>query len=487
MVYSKAPTAYYSTLHDSITSLCKTILPLSLKKRCLVSAEHRLRQLKSDNLKWQQDSLHQMLNLMGLHKDDILTEAEVSAFRTHLLDTLLASPPPQQDHPLIIKDKLMFLQELLNAKCISEGEYHSSRRPLLVRLAVQGGEIEGRDVIIAGSKDMKQNSEEQWSEIDLKDEQCLVNKENSNSKKTLKQARKQVVKGATSVFSFGSSYKPGKSSMEKSIFDSPTLHMHSAQSRIPSPSIYTQSELRHSKENNPFWDGPEKLKRKPFRALFHRDKNKREGHGGGDHHGLEAEKSAKKQWGIDGLMKWKRSDSDDDTVPLSLNEKSDSEAYLASCQLSSKAYGEVSMMNKLHSDVSPSDFSVDNKVSGDKIKKDVSRIPTEMRSTNTNLNFSNDQKQANSTKLPEDKTELKNYFPKPRCDHRYGDVVLDEVKKDHRVGEMENMHDDAEEKHENSMGWTTFEDDENLHPNLSVLQDKSLRSSSINPFSHGYA
>ncbi|RDX60220.1 hypothetical protein CR513_61654, partial [Mucuna pruriens] len=399
MVYSKAPTAYYSTLHDSITSLCKTILPSGLKKRCLVSADHRLWQLQSDNLKWQQDSLHQMLNLMALLRDDILSETELSAFRTHLLDTLLASPPPQQDHPLIIKDKLKFLQELLNAKCISEGEYHSARRPLLVRLAVQGGEIEGRDVIIAGSKDTKQNSEEEWSEIDLKDEHCLMNKENSNSKKTSKQARKQVVKGATSVFSFG------KNTMEKSIFDSPTLHMHSARSKVPSPSIYTQSELKHSKENNPFWDGPEKMKRKPFRALFHRDKNKkREEHDAGDH-GLEAEKSAKKQWGLDGLKKWKKTDSQDDTVPLSLNERSDSEAYLASYQLSSRPYGEMSMKNKLHSDVSPS------KVLGDKIKKDVSRIPTEMRSTNSNLNFSYDQKQAISTELLlEDKVELKNDF-----------------------------------------------------------------------------
>ncbi|KAL9314435.1 hypothetical protein ACSQ67_019887 [Phaseolus vulgaris] len=92
MGYSNAPTAYYSTLHDSITSLCKTILPLGLKKRCLVSAEHRLWKLQSDNLKWQQDSLHQILNLLALHKDDILSETEVSAFRTHLLDTLLVSP-----------------------------------------------------------------------------------------------------------------------------------------------------------------------------------------------------------------------------------------------------------------------------------------------------------------------------------------------------------------------------------------------------------
>ncbi|XP_020205263.1 uncharacterized protein LOC109790510 [Cajanus cajan] len=482
MVYSKAPTAYYSTLHDSITSLCKTILPLGLKKRGLVSADHRLWQLHSDNLKWQQDSLRQMLNLVALHNDDILSEADLSAFRTHLLHTLLASPPPQLHHPLLIKDKLIFLQELLHAKCISEGEYHSSRRPLLVRMTLEGGEIEGRDVMIAGSKGTKQTSEEEWSEIDLKDEQCLMNKENSNSKKTSsKHARNQVVKAATSVFNFGSSNKHGKNSMEKSIFDSPTLHMHSPQSRIPSPSVCTQSELRHSKENNPFWDGPEKMKRKPFRTLFHRDKSKREGHGGGGDHGVEAEKSAKKQWGFDGLRKLKKSDPEDDTVPLSLNESSDSEAYLASYQLSS--YGEVSMKNKMHSNVSPSDFSVvDDKVLVDKIKKELPRIPTEMRSTNTNFNFLNDQKQTISTKLPEEKAELKNYNPKPWCD-RYGGVVLDVVKKDH-VGEMKNMRNDGEEKHENTMGWTTFEDDENLHPNLSV-QDKSLRNSSINPFSQG--
>ncbi|KAK7354421.1 hypothetical protein VNO80_19884 [Phaseolus coccineus] len=450
MGYSNAPTAYYSTLHDSITSLCKTILPLGLKKMCLVSTEHRLWKLQSDNLKWQQDSLHQILNLLALHKDDILSETEVSAFRTHLLDTLLASPPPQQDHAPIIKDKLMFLQELLHAKCISEGEYQSSRRPLLVRLAVQGGEIKGREMIVSGLKNTKENPEEEWSDIDLKDDQFLMNKEKSNSKKTSKQPRKQAMKGASSVLSFGSPFKSGKNSMEKSIFNSPTLHMHSAQSKVPSPSIFTQSELRHSKEKKPFWDGSEKMKRKPFRALFHRDKNKKEGHGGGgDHHGLETEKSSKKQWGYDELRKWKKSDSDDDTAPLSLNEKSDSEAYLPSYQLS-RAYGEVSLINKLQHDQSPSAFSVDDKVLGDNVKKELSRIPTEMRSANTILNFS------------------------PRCDLHSEEAVKKQ---------MENRHNDAEMKHENSMGWTTFEDEENLHPNLVVHHDKSLRILSNNPFS----
>lgn len=108
MVYSYTPT-YYSTLHDSITSLCKSILPFSFKKRCLPAADQKLAKLQSDNLKWQQDSFHQMLKLMGLHNEGILAENEVSDFKTHLLDTMIASPV-EHEHPVILRDKLLFLQ-----------------------------------------------------------------------------------------------------------------------------------------------------------------------------------------------------------------------------------------------------------------------------------------------------------------------------------------------------------------------------------------
>lgn len=108
MVYSYTPT-YYSTLQDSITSLCKTILPFSFKKRCLPPAELKLSKLQSDNLKWQQDSFHHMLNLMGLQKEGIVAESEVSAFRTNLLETLIASPA-DHEHPTVLRDKLLFLQ-----------------------------------------------------------------------------------------------------------------------------------------------------------------------------------------------------------------------------------------------------------------------------------------------------------------------------------------------------------------------------------------
>lgn len=46
---------------------------------------------------------------MGLCKEGILAEHEVSAFRSHLLDTLIVSPA-DQEQPGILRDKLLFLQ-----------------------------------------------------------------------------------------------------------------------------------------------------------------------------------------------------------------------------------------------------------------------------------------------------------------------------------------------------------------------------------------
>lgn len=345
---------------------------------------------------------------------------------------------------------MFFFQELLYAKCISADEYHSSKRPLLQRLAVQGAEIEAKDVIVAGPRDPKENSDEEWSVIDLKDEHCLLNKENSSSKNKSKHgsAIKQI-KGAASAFSF---HKPGKNKEEKSIFDLASVHLSSTESKFNSPAS-AKGEMWQSKEN-PFWDShlkhkesetnsilmPESLpppessvKRKPFRTLFH--KEQREGHGGGtggtgDHDngpGSEekAAKSVKKQWGF---KKWKRNDSDDETAPLPLNERSDSQAYLESGRLVSSPMGEgpdtKMIKRKLHSDGSPSDFFIDKvwnslyknlfsfnwlicswnylevcaevefvsffyvKVLGDNIKKELSRIQTELCTTNPNLQFS---------------------------------------------------------------------------------------------------
>ncbi|KAL4296708.1 hypothetical protein GQ457_12G024460 [Hibiscus cannabinus] len=483
MVYSYTPT-YYSTLHDSITSLCKQILPFSFKKKRLPAAELRLSKLQSDNLKWQQDSFHQILNLMGLHKEGILGEAEVTAFRTRLLETLVASPP-ELEQPVILRDKLLFLQELLYAKCISEEEYHSSKRPLLQRLAVQGAEIEARDVVVANPNDSRENQEEEWSVIDLKDENCSGNKDN-----VLHSKNRSKIKGAASVFGFGSSLKPSKNRSEKSIFDvagskpsafmvsskeNPFWDSHLRGKESETKSILMQEEtfpMEPMKENG---SGNDKAKRKPFKTVFHREQREGHGGGGGDNGpGSEekASKSAKKQWGFDGFKKWRRNDSENETAPLPLYEKSDSEAFMGSCQLVATPIGEgpdtKQIKKKLLADGTPSDFFID-KVLGDKIKKELSRIQAELSTTNPNLKFSNDQIEAISTTLPVDKTDLKKFFPKSWCD-RYGEVVLDVVKKEFKehVGEMENMRNVTRQKHKNnSMRWTTFEDDnENCHPNL---------------------
>ncbi|KAK9268314.1 hypothetical protein L1049_000062 [Liquidambar formosana] len=498
MVYTYTPT-YYSSLHDSITSICKTILPFSFKKRRLPAAEQKLSKQQSDNLKWQQDSFHQILNLMGLHKEGILSETEVSAFRSHLLDTLIASPA-YQEQPAILRDKLLFLQELFYAKCISVDEYHSSKRPLVQRLAVQGAEIEARDIIVAGPKD---NSEEEWSVIDLRDEQCLLNKESLHSKNKSKNgSTMKQIKGAASVLGFVSSHKHGKKGEENGVIGPGVEHLRPIAPSIPS-SVSAKNEIGFFGEN-PFWDthlsgkeietrsilmpeslppepvkeNGDKVKKKPFRTLFQREQ--REGHGGGGDPGPDSEervaKSAKKQWGFDGFKKWKRSNSEDETAPLPLSERSDSEAFMG--RLVESPIGEgpdtKQIKRKLHSDGSASDFFID-KVLGEKIKKELSRIQSELNTTNPNLQFSNDQIEAISTKLPVDKADLKKFFPKSWCD-RYGDVVLDVVKKEFKdhVGEMENLRNAAREKHGSSTRWTTFEDDENCHPNLFVHQDHSL-------------
>ncbi|KAG6589801.1 hypothetical protein SDJN03_15224, partial [Cucurbita argyrosperma subsp. sororia] len=480
MVYSYTPT-YYSSLHDSITSLCKSILPFSFKKRCLPAADQKLAKLQSDNLKWQQDSFHQMLKLMGLHNEGILAENEVSDFRTHLLDTLIASPP-EQEHQVILRDKLLFLQELLYAKCITTDEYHSSKRPLLQRLAVQGAEIEARDVIVADPKEnSKEILEEEWSIIDLRDENSSL-KSNSNSKNRSKvMLGMKQIRGAASVFSFASSQKTERNRKEKSIFESENLCNISD----------THSILMSESSSNKEMSG-EKAKRRPFKALF------QGGNGGGGNYGPDYEermnKSGKKQWGFNGLKKWKRDQTEDETAPLPLHERSDSEAFWGSsnsAQLATSPIGEgpnTKMMKmKLNSNGSPSDFFID-KVLSENIKKELSRIQTELNDTNPNLKFSDDQIEAISTRLPIDKADLKNFFPKSWCD-RYGDVVIDVVKKEFKdhVGEMENMRNAASEKRRNSsnsMRWTTFEDDENCHPNLFNNVNDPMRSNPAyeNPF-----
>ncbi|KAL8265429.1 hypothetical protein R6Q59_023559 [Mikania micrantha] len=425
MVYTYTPT-YYSSLQDSIASICKNILPFSFKKRrlpAIAAAEQRLWKQQSDNLKWQQESFHQILNLMGLFKEGILAEAEVSAFRSHLLDTLISSPH-DHEQPVILRDKLIFLQELLYANCISEEEYHTSKTPLLQRLTAQGAKIDPKDVVLAGVQ--QKNPNEEWSVIDLKD---------SGSKNKSKQQKSTIkqVKDAASVFSLSSSssHKNGK---DKSVSDMGPQNLAISQ-------------------ENPFWNCKLKEKDDEKRTILMPES-------------VEIEESTKKSKrtpfkGLDGFMKWKKNDDlEKDTVPLSLND-SVNETYAGF-----REGTDAKIKRKLHANGSSSDFFVD-KVLGDKIKK-------ELMKTKSELQLSDDQIEVISTRLPIDKSDLKKFFPKKWCD-QHGEIVLEVVRKEFKdhVNEIKNMSNSVMKKEPKiyEENWTTFhddndDDDQNCHPNL---------------------
>lgn len=91
-----------------------------------------------------------------------------------------------------------------------------------------------------------------------------------------------------------------------------------------------------------FKQGDESGKRQndgTFRSLFL-------GHGGGGggvddggNYGPDSEeiinKSGKKLWGFNGLTKWKRDETEDETPPLALHERCDSEAFWGSSKFNS--------------------------------------------------------------------------------------------------------------------------------------------------------
>ncbi|XP_051148305.1 uncharacterized protein LOC127263364 [Andrographis paniculata] len=334
-----------SALHDSIASICKTILPTSFRRQRRPAIAAGESKQQSDNLKWQQDSFHNILNLMELCKEGIVPTHQVSAFRSHLLETLIAAPPDREPPP-ILRDKLLFLQELLFAGCISEVEYHASKRPLLQRLAVQGAEIEARDVILG---ERRETVVDEWSVIDLKDD--VVVGEPFDSKIKQSSAVRRIKGAALSAF--------GLSNVKKS----------------ESKSIFAM-------ENLP----------------LNRDGRIRVG------------------W----LMKWKKNGCEDDSIERGL---SSYEGKLVENPIA-EGPDTTQIKRKLNPDAAATDFFVD-KVLGKNVRKELRRIRLESKATD----LTDDQIEAISTRLPVDKKDLKNIFPKTWCD-KYGEIALDVVRRE---------------------------------------------------------
>lgn len=220
---------------------------------------------------------------------------------------------------------------MLYSKCISEDEYHASKRPLLQRLAVQGAEIGETDVIVAPQKKIPNDE---------------VNTESKDKMKEGSMPKK--IKGASSVFAFVSPDKYAKLREDKDTSDSvnkitrpkdrivsnellcstenPFWIAHSNEKEIEPKSVLMMESLPEVAEKQ---SGCKKGERKPFRALF-----QKEGQDGHDDPPLvdnkEKGKSMKKTWGFDGFKKWKKNKPEDETAPLSLTEKSDDAIYVES-------------------------------------------------------------------------------------------------------------------------------------------------------------
>lgn len=521
--------------------------------------EQRRARLQSENLKWQQEMFHRILHMIGLHKEEIVSEQQLSATRSELLGTLIASPA-EGEWPAITRDKLLFLQELLYANCISEEDYHMSKRPLLLRLAVQGAEIDSRDVLLGGrpsvcppvtvrtepitmqpEPESSINQETEWSVVEFKEDQTLlknfpVSSTEDHSKQ--KSPMKQVI-GAISRLTL-SPYKGGKSKdknpsviLPQSDFqisqescpirNPPTLPM---QEGYKVPSLYINPT--ESFKENPFWqvagliDAPEQTEKKTseetallgkpsapvhkrgatrakvkkaFNQLFlkgQRDHSKESepelpyashlSDSDSDNDDLQLKK-VKKPWGMDLFKSSKKMDTNEDTAYLPLN--GSSEEPLSPSKLVQNPIGEgpntKKIKKKLHSNGAATDFFID-KVLGENIKNELSRIRAEMNTTNPSSTFTNEQIEAIATRLPVDKNELKKFFPKSWCD-RYGDIVLDVVQKEFKehVGEMDNLRKTAREKRNSAARRRGLEDDENCSPSIHQEARKKDNSEGATP------
>uniref|UniRef100_J3N010 Uncharacterized protein n=2 Tax=Oryza brachyantha TaxID=4533 RepID=J3N010_ORYBR len=399
-----------------------------------------------------------------------------------MLDTL-AAPAAHPDPPAILRDKLLFLQELLYAKCISPAEYNSTKRPLVQRLAAFGVVVECPDADVGdggSAAPAPSTSLEEWSEIDLRDPPPAA-----------------PVSDKTKHKSFVPPWKTrGKKEHDASGAPRPPLAQVDQNNSKNAASVL----MAESSPSEAMPSGKaEKGKRRHLTAIFQ--------NGGGNHGSENKEPAAsmegteekdavkgkkKSSWGFDGLKKWKKAGNDEAMAGGERPECAAPRSSYSECRLeaSPAVAKDAKRAKKTLRTATDADDSASNLVNNDKVlventKKELSRIQAELSSTNRNLNFSDQQIEAISTKLPVDKSDLKTFFPKAWCDE-HGDNVIDAAKKEFKehVEEMEKQRDIA-----GGDGWVAFGDnhDENFNPRAAVKEGKvhdSLSGSQhfTNPF-----
>uniref|UniRef100_A0ACD5Y6C9 Uncharacterized protein n=1 Tax=Avena sativa TaxID=4498 RepID=A0ACD5Y6C9_AVESA len=378
MVYTYTPT-YYSGLQDTIASVCKSIFSRPGRR---LTADQAAARRHADALKWQQESFHRILHLSALHREGIVPATDVQAFRASVLAALATPPSPQNpDHP----------PELLRAKCISPAEFNVAKGPLVRRLAALGVAVDCPDA------DAGRSSAEEWAEIDLRDPPAPP----------------------------AAADKP----KHKASFVSPWKSRGGKKDQDPSrPPLAPVDQNHHASvlmaeispaEALPSAGKPEKGKRRHLTAMFGGE-NKEPAAEGAEEEKSAAKSRKKSSWGFDGLKKWKKAGGggciNEDAVAA--GECAPPRSSYSECRLeASPAVPDAKRAKKkLHSataggDVSAADLAND-KVLVEETKKELSRIQAELSSTNRNLNFSDQQIEAISTKLPVEKSDLNTFFPK---------------------------------------------------------------------------
>ncbi|CAL5072885.1 unnamed protein product [Urochloa decumbens] len=485
MVYTYTPT-YYSGLQDTIASLCKSILPSSFRVGRRLTADQAAARRHAEQLKWQQDSFHRILHLAALHREGIVPASDVAAFRGPMLAALAAPPPPQHpEQPAVLRDKLLFLQELIYARCISAAEYNATKAPLVQRLAALGVVVDCPDA---------EPSAEEWSEIDLRDPPpppaaaASADKPKHKAFITPWKSRSKKEQDAS-----GGASRP------------PLAPVDQNNAKKQASLLMAESSPSEAAPAPPSGKA-EKGKRRHLAAMFgggngseNKDPAAEEGV---DENSKETVKGKKKSsWGFDGLKKWKKAGCSSveaaaigEQPERALPRSSYSECRLEASPVPASGPDAKRAKTKLHTaagDDSASELLHD-KVLVENTKKELSRIQAELSSTNRNLNFSDQQIDAISTKLPVDKSDLKPFFPKAWCD-QHGDGVITAAKKGFKehVEEMEKHRDINDNE-----GWATFDDidlDDNFNPRAFAQHqsdseakrnkvNESLTSSFTNPF-----
>ncbi|KAM0897911.1 hypothetical protein ACQ4PT_022244 [Festuca glaucescens] len=437
MGYTYTPT-YYSGLQDTIASVCKSIFSRPGRR---LTADQAAARRHADALKWQQESFHRILHLSALHREGIVPAADVQAFRASVFAALASLPSPQNpDHPPVLRDKLLFLQELLRAKCISPAEFNAAKRPLVHRLAALGVAVDCPDA------DAGRSSAEEWAEIDLRDPPAPPASDSKPKHKA-----------------FVSPWKSRGGKKEQDASRPPLAQVD--QNHHPS---VLMAEISPA-EAAPASGKADKGKRRHLTAMFgseNKDPASTAAEGGEEEKGSVKGKK-KSSWGFDGLKKWKKAGGggcvNEDAVAAgecALRRSSYSECRLeASPAVAASPDAKRAKKKKLQAgDVSASDLAND-KVLVEETKKELSRIQAELTSTNRNLNFSDQQIETISTKLPMDKSDLKTFFPKAWCD-QHGEGVIDAAKKEFK-GHVEEM---EKQREEDSEGWAAAFEEDSFNP-----------------------